>query len=132
MTFYPNAPAPTDNVSTSQGQLQSNNQFLSSTAGNSVITTGDPTGYYHLPNGLIIQWGAKTNQSSTTTRTVTFPVAYSADPYSINVTPQRDTASPGSTFGFYIDDTTVSTTGFNIINISGHAYAFYWMAIGPA
>lgn len=132
MTFFPNAPAPSDNVSTSQGQLQSNNQFLGNTAGNSIIVTGDPVGYYHFPNGILLQWGAKTNQSANPTRTVTFGVAFSGNPYSINVTPQRDTASPGATYGFYVDDTTVSTTGFNIINISGHAYAFYWMAIGPA
>lgn len=132
MVFNKNIPLATDLISNSQADLFNNNQFLGDSTGNAVIVTGDPVGYYRLPNGLLIQWGAKTNQSAAPTRTVTFAIAFSAPPYSIQATPQRDTADPGATFEFYVDATTVATTGFDILNRSGHAYAWYWFAIGPA
>jgi len=52
MTFNSAIPQPTDNISTSQSQLLSNNAFLGNTSGNL------DTGFYKLPNGLILNWGA--------------------------------------------------------------------------
>ena len=122
MTFFPNAPAPGDNISVSQGQLQSNNQFLASTIGNAA------NGSYTFPNGLIMQWGSK-SISGAGTRTVSFLPAFTTAVYCIQIT-RTQTASPGASYSYFIDSSTVSTAGFTYDNSDGHSWGFYWFAIG--
>lgn len=93
----------------------------------------DATGVTFLTGGLIMQWGFKT-VSASSSRVVTWNVApqivFPNATLNIQVTPFRPAASPGTTFGFWIDDASITTSGFTIINNSGHGFGFYWMAIG--
>jgi len=125
MTFNAKIPQATDLISNSQASLLSNNQFLGSTTGNTA------NGYYKLPNGLIMQWNfiAPTNSA---TVTVSFPTAFASAVYSVQVTRTRATGNfpSNTTFDYWVDKGTVSTTGFNIINNDGHTWGYYWFAIG--
>lgn len=126
MTFFPNAPAPSDNISVSQGQLQSNNQFLANTAGNLSLN-----GYYKLPNGLIMQWGS-TSSTSAGTVIIGYNQAYVSAPYSIQVTRGRPTGNFPSDlkFDYWLDTGVITNTTFTIINNDGHTWTYFWTAIG--
>lgn len=89
-------------------------------------------GYTFIPGGLILQWGVIAPTSATTV-TVTFATANIAFPqncFNVQVTRQRPTADPGSSYEFYVDNSTISKTQFQVINRDGHSYGFYWYAIG--
>lgn len=90
-------------------------------------------GYTYLPGGLVLQWGTVAPNSNTTT-TVTFSssggIAFPNYIYNVQVTRQRPTSDPGSSYEFYIDNSTISKTQFQIINRDGHSYGYYWIAIG--
>ena len=86
------------------------------TLGTSSIAT---SGHSRLPNGLLVQWGT-TASIATSGTTVTFPVAFSAAPYSVVLTAVSATAS------FRVN--TTSTTNFTA-NSSAASTAYY-MAIG--
>ena len=99
----------------------------------SYATFSTNPGWTFLPGGLLMMWGTLAS-SSTTSRVVNFAALglpnFTNPVYNIQVTSQRVTADPGSSFEFYVDNTTVATTGFTILNRSGHSYGYYWMAIG--
>ena len=86
------------------------------TLGTSSIAT---SGHSRLPNGLLVQWGT-TASIATSGTTVTFPVAFSAAPYSVVLT------AVGATVSFRVN--TTSTTSFTA-NSSAASTAYY-MAIG--
>lgn len=88
-------------------------------------------GYIQLYGNILMQWGTASIANGTTSIAVTFPVAFSSTPYSIQITPtggvfqsQRVAASnPVSSTAFTITlggPTAVGTTAYN------------WIAIGPA
>lgn len=84
------------------------NQF-----GNSLTDNG----WQKLPSGLIIQWGSRLNNGS-----VTFPVAFTATPYSVTFG-----GLGGSGSDAYM--TALSNTGFTIAGVdSGETN--YYIAIG--
>jgi hypothetical protein len=95
-------------------------------------TFGKNPGWTFLPGGILMFYGTIAPTSSNA------PVNFAGlglpnfqnPPYNIQVTRQRTTSSPGSSFGYYVDNTTVATTGFTIINADGHTYGYYWTAIG--
>lgn len=67
MPFISTIPNANDNISTSQGQLRTNNLFLGDTSTRSAIAVVNGTsgnistgGYYQLPNGLYIQYAKVT------------------------------------------------------------------------
>ncbi len=86
-----------------------------------------------LPGGLIFQWGSK-SVSGSGTRSVDWTIApqikFPNATLNIQVTAFRDSSSPGSTFGFWVDNNSITTSGFDIINNSGHDFGFFWTAIG--
>lgn len=90
-------------------------------------------GWSYLPGGLLLLYGTVAPTSSTTV-TINFAALglpnFSSPAFNIQVTRQRTTSDPGSSFQYYVDNTTVATTGFNILNRDGHTYGYYWMAIG--
>jgi len=79
----------------------------------------------------IMLWGTLP-VNGTTTRSASFSPTFSGVPFNIQVTPFRSSSSsPGTTFVFFIDGSSITNSGFNIINASTHDYGFYWTAIGP-
>lgn len=123
MSFLPNIPQPGDNISVSQGNILSNFQYLGTTTGNTT------SGYYKLPNGLIIQWG-QTSISGATSRNISFSQVYVSAVYSIQVTRIAARPSVNTPNGNYIQDTSITTSGFRIVNDDGIASGFYWFSIG--
>ncbi len=90
---------------------------------------GNPNGYISLGNSILFQWGV-IPQSSNLTNTAAFSPPFTAI---LNVgfsVFRNDSSTPGSTYQFYIDNSTVNPGGFNIINRSTHEYGYYWFAIG--
>lgn len=76
-------------------------------------------GYIIFPNGLILQWG------QTSSKTVTYPIAFSTLACPIAVKNGCGTDYTRSDMGF----TTEELTGFSY-NTSGRYYALNWIAIG--
>jgi hypothetical protein len=85
-------------------------------------------GYQKLPSGLIVQWGIATNSSSADVN-VTYPIAFPASLYSINITPQA------ATVGAFCAHNTQGLTSFNFSTWSAAATRAtatpnHWIAIG--
>lgn len=96
------------------------------------------TGFTYLPGGLCMMWGVETPLSDYTT-TITFPrtnigpdVRFDATPYCIQLTPITADSAPGSEECIYVEEGSVTSSGFTTIQTSHHHITgFYWMAIGP-
>lgn len=92
--------------------------------------TASVSGSTTLPGGIILQWGTVAPTNATTVP-VTFTPTFT-NIFNASITRFRATASPdpGSSYEYYIDASSLTTTGFNLINRDGHTYGFYWFAIG--
>lgn len=88
-------------------------------------------GVTFLPGGLLLQYGlAHANGHANTT--IAFATAFSAAPYSINVTFSRSTGSSGDYTLYVVNAGTPPTANnFTVYNSNG-GHDFYYMAIGPA
>lgn len=84
-------------------------------------------GWTFLPGGLIYQWGFYSNPGNLGSGgTIPFPVAFTAGPYTLQLTLYRDSGRP-----VCIDsDTPPSTTSFTFVADSSGADGLYWQAIG--
>ncbi len=86
-------------------------------------------GYSTIPGGgtpIRMQWGNQNLGGSGTAVPITFPIAFSSAPYSIQITGIVSTDRP-----LYVS--TFSATGFTMVNPStGITNTGYWLAIGPA
>jgi hypothetical protein len=81
------------------------------------------TGHSRLPNGLLIQWGAVSVNA--TAGNITFPTAFTVNPYSIQVTGVSTAAANMAAV------TAVSTTTANVRSTStAAASTVYYLAIG--
>jgi hypothetical protein len=92
------------------------------------ITLGTPSiatsGFSRLPNGLLMQWGTVTGVTASA-GTITFPTAFAANPYSVQVQPTH--AANGS----QISVTGISTTTATVrTTATTTAQTAYYMAIG--
>lgn len=81
-------------------------------------------GYYKFPNGLIIQWGYVSATGSTSSQTITFPIAFPNA--CLNVITQIDYSSSNGFAAAYICVLSKSTTNF----IANYTLSRYWLAIG--
>jgi hypothetical protein len=93
-----------------------------------VAQSAATAGYTTIPGAtpILIQWGTSNTLSALGgSQSITFSVAFSASPYSIQVTGTNSNDSPG-----YVN--TASTTGFGLVNPGPSNSAYYWQAIGPA
>ena len=89
-------------------------------------------GWTFLPGNLIMNYG-NLSINSTAVRSVTFARPFKAATFPVTIqfsAVKVGSASPGSTYVLFIDNSTITNTGFNLINQSGHSYGFYWSAIG--
>lgn len=86
-------------------------------------------GWTFLPGGMILQYGIITPTHLPGTTTVKFPVAFSANPYSIQITATVSSATGDQTAAVFAGS--VSATQFLAsTSSSGTVQQFYWMAIG--
>lgn len=85
-------------------------------------------GWTFLPGGLILQYGYTNSISSSSSRTVTFPVIFPNEVISINITGLRAASSPGDTDAWV--STGYTTTSFVIFNNGSHSFQYFWQAIG--
>ncbi len=80
-------------------------------------------------SGILAQWGV-----IAATNAVTVPVSFSPvfnNVFNAQVTRARTNATdPGANYVYYIDDSTFTNTGFNIISRDTHTWIYYWFAIG--
>jgi len=129
MTFNASIPQSTDNISTSQGQLLTNNQFLGSTAGRTA------NGFYIMPNGLIFNWGLANVSNGSSGTDITFNQAYtnSANVFNIQLTIVKNTSTGqgGSTRSIFVNPGSITTTKFTAKLVSSDTpLPVYWFAIG--
>jgi hypothetical protein len=98
-----------------------------SMAGNSSI---GGAGYYEFPGGLIIQWGTSTTGGTFNSGTVTFPVAFPNNVFSITATVESS-----GTNGYLVQTSSWSSTGFvntgyQVASPGAVSVTFAWVAIG--
>lgn len=97
----------------------------------SATTGGSPggNGFVYLAGGILLQWGSVAVNSNTNT-TVSFPTAFPTTCFNVSLTRQRANSDPGSSFGFWVVNSSITTTQFQLRNNDGHSYGYFWMAIG--
>jgi len=88
-----------------------------------------------LPGGFLIQWGyvnaADVGHDPNESNAIKFPIKFSAAPYCILVTAQRQAGA--SATPMFVSTTTVPTqTKFYIVNTHSVSHDCTWIAIGPA
>jgi hypothetical protein len=115
--------------STSGNVLASDGTNWASTALSSLAVFGKSLatdGYQKLPGGLILQWGVATSVGASTTKTVTFPIAFTTSAYNVQLTISNNT-----TTDFYAPKVnSTSTTELVIRNTNATALNINWFAIG--
>lgn len=83
------------------------------------------TGYTFLPGNMLMQW--RLVASPNDGQAVTFPIAFSAIPYSLQLTAQRNGTSAGD-----VNGTALSASGFTLRLGSNSNTGVWVLAIGPA
>lgn len=122
-------------ITNSAGTGTDNQLFYETGLGGVSQITGShsATNGFSFIAGVILQWGIIAPTSAGTV-TVLFNTApnfnFPNALLNVQVTRQRTTSSAGSSFSYWVDNTTTSRTGFNIINGDAHTYGYYWFAIG--
>lgn len=142
------APAASEDVvyaksATSEGASSETNLFMSPDASGNEYqltrtvtgkfstfgTTVSDKGWTFLPGGLLLQYGFATSNTSSPNGTVTFPVAFTSTPFSIQLNVLENSNSRRIT---HVN--TLTSTGFTcyIQDSSGSSVSnrFYWIAIG--
>lgn len=89
-------------------------------------TIGASNGWSFLPGGVLIQWGSDTAPAGTS-GFFTYPRAFGATPYSLQVSLVR-TSSSSSSYDLLIS--TLDATQFKTNSGFSNPHTFYWMAIG--
>jgi hypothetical protein len=121
------ATLPSVNVAAISGNAVFSANVVVPTINATAFNLGTPSiatnGHSRLPNGLLIQWGTVSVNSST--GNITFPTAFAANPYSIQVTGVSTAAANMAAV------TAVSTTTANVRSTStAAASTVYYLAIG--
>ena len=92
-----------------------------------VVNTNGAT---FLPGGLMFQWGSVAPTNSNVI-TVTFPEPFKNAVFSVLLTRNHNSVSPGSDFQFWVNSSPAPTLSqFQIINEDMHTWGYYWQAIG--
>ena len=96
------------------------------TGGGIVAASLNTNGYVKFANGLILQWGSYSGNTSSA-YTITFPIAFGTC-YSISLTPKRNTN--GSDYCDYI--TRLKSFSNSQFTYYSNTEAIHWMAVGKA
>jgi hypothetical protein len=95
------------------------------------ITGNVTSGYYKLPNGLIMKWGQGTILSTSSTQPVVFPTTF---PFTtlFNIQLTASNTPSGSVQDGIIAAESGTTTGFSVTrsSLNGSQIGFYWFALG--
>ncbi len=110
------------------------------TSGTVVQLTGPAlnagSGYTTLPGGVLMQWGTGVVSSGGVIITVTFPIAFSATPYSVSSTPYNNFISGTTPKVWGVVGSSITSTNAQMGVISGNTVpsntSFSWIAIGPS
>lgn len=94
------------------------------------IVAGQDGGFSFLPGNLLIQYGKFTTGAAS--GTVVFPIAYSANPYSITTTSIVISGDSLSATTYEPLSSAIADTGFGWRKSGSHANGFFWVAIGKA
>lgn len=129
MGFLSNIPLANELISASQANILQNFSFLGDMTGNA------STGYYKLPNGLILQWGNYIVTGGTTSGqpTITFPTPFISACYVVDMFLQISSSNDGGKYSLDKNNPPGLTTfGFRFSGFSAlsSSYTFYWIAIG--
>ena len=121
------ATLPSVNVAAISGNAVFSANVVVPTINATAFNLGTPSiatsGHSRLPNGLLLQWG--TVSVNATTGSITFPTAFAANPYSVQVTSTSGTSANAAGV------TAVSTTTANVRSTStAAASTVYYLAIG--
>lgn len=81
------------------------------------------SGHSRLPNGLLLQWG--TVSANATTGSITFPTAFAANPYSVQLTP----VGTGSANAVAVTGLTTTTATVRSTSTAA-ASTVYYLAVG--
>jgi hypothetical protein len=95
----------------------SSNSFTLGTSNNSA------NGFTYLPNGLLLQWGHATSDSTN----IVFPTAFSSNAYVVTATTSASAAQASQVF---VGATIVNSSSFQALSSIGTPAGFLWMAIG--
>lgn len=107
-------------------------KIRAATMGDSSITSN---GYEILPSGLIMQWGRATSVNVNVNKTVTFPIAFPNEIFTLQGTPNDNRASNDFEVDLYsvACKDTGSLSSFTLINegtSSGNGQTIFWNAFG--
>ncbi len=105
----------------------SSSGFLSQLTGYSGTSNG-----FAWVGGILLQWGtvAATSGNPTVNFSSAPNVVFPHNLFNVQVTRGHNASSPGSTFGWWVNSSSFSTSGFQIINNDGHTWSYQWFAIG--
>jgi hypothetical protein len=114
------------------GQVLTFNGSTSTWVASSLSASGftaslSSNGYQRLPSGLIMQWGKTISTGIDSTVSVSFPISFVSEVYSVVVT-QNAGRQDGSNGTISVDGITI--TSFNIQNGADNTGPFYWQAFG--
>jgi hypothetical protein len=84
-------------------------------------------GYTFLPGGIFLQWGSVSSTSSSSIP-VTFNVTFPNNIYNIQLTAKK--SGSVDTVAYYVQNSSITTAGFTIIDNSDHTFGYFWTAVG--
>jgi hypothetical protein len=105
--------------------VNANMRTINASALNITGSSIGTSGYTRLPNGLLLQWGSVTANS--TSGTITFPLTFAAAPYSVSITPQS-TGGTNTAIGHAV--TAATTTTATVRSTNATSYTYYYWALG--
>jgi hypothetical protein len=89
-------------------------------------------GYTFLPGGLIFQWGI--TAPSTASQTITFATSgninFPKNIFNIQVTANKAATATNVTTNVYVNLSSVTLDGFQILNANNGTLGYYWQALG--
>ena len=110
----------------SWSRLPISSDITAANTGGIVAASLNTNGYVKFANGLILQWGSYSGNTSSA-YTITFPIAFGTC-YSISLTPKRNTN--GSDYCDYI--TRLKSFSNSNFTYYSNTEAIHWMAVGKA
>lgn len=109
--------------------------IISSEAVNRIVTTAGiskaQNGYVKFGNGLIVQWGYKSDLNSSTNKTISFPTSFTSSNYCISLI-GYDTShnADSNTQAYCVRSRSASSCTVSLGSSDGQKNGSFWMAVG--
>jgi len=120
-TLVANVSIAVGNVTINTTSINSTSHTITSNTLSLGASSAAANGYTYLPNGLLLQWGTSTANS--TVGSITFPIVFPTNCFSLTLTPN------GQILVLSAVPTTTGCSAVRNIN-SATTQQFFWMAIG--